>query len=78
MSGQVKPPPPVLPPDCPAPGTVWVHAKTRGRYIVVCCALREDDLTPCVVYRGESGTWVRPLSQFADGRFVPVGTTVGE
>lgn len=49
------------------------HAATGKRYVVVGVALREDDLTPMVVYRpvaNENLRWTRPLSEFFDGRFV--------
>jgi hypothetical protein len=66
----------------PAVGSVWRHNK-GGVYRVVANALREDDLVPLVVYRGEypqggpfvgklAVCWARPLAEFNDGRFTMV------
>lgn len=63
-------------------GSVWRHRK-GGAYRVVANALRESDLVPVVVYceewPGPAGfaagvmlTWVRPLTEFRDGRFTMV------
>jgi hypothetical protein len=63
-------------------GSIWRHRK-GGVYRVLCCAVREADLVPVVVYRDEypqgelfdrklAITWVRPLTQFRDGRFTLV------
>lgn len=57
-------------PDDVRPGSVWVHRK-GGEYTVVCTAVREDDLSDVVVYKGGNITWVRLMSQFLDGRFQP-------
>ena len=48
----------------------YEHRKT-GRLYAKCCEARlENDLTPVIVYRGEDGEyWVRPKSEFEDGRF---------
>lgn len=57
----------------PLPASIWRHAK-GGLYTVVATALRESDLTPCVVYRNGDGVhWVRPLSEWVE-RFKPVRT----
>ena len=52
------------------------HVKTGGLYRVLHRAEIEADLSPCVVYQNvESGrTWVRPASEFDDGRFAALGT----
>lgn len=61
---------------------VWRHRK-GGVYRVVCCAVRESDMVPVVVYQCEypqgalfdrklAVTWVRPLAEFVDGRFTMV------
>jgi len=68
----------------PNPGSIWRHRK-GGVYRVVCCAIREADLVPVVVYRSELPlgeafdkmrdwhvTWTRPLAEFRDGRFTLV------
>lgn len=57
---------------------VWKHLKSGNLYRIETFALRESDLTPLVVYRsrvpGEPGqTFVRPCTEFFDGRFVVEG-----
>lgn len=54
------------------------HVKRGTEYELVCVAMIQTD-TPLndydqvMVYRGEDGqTWVRPLSEFGDGRFEPI------
>lgn len=57
----------------PRPGEVWRHRK-GGVYEVVCCAVVESSLDVAVVYAGADGVrWVRPLSEFMDGRFTREG-----
>lgn len=58
----------------PAPGSRWRHRK-GGLYEVVCCAIREEDLVPVVVYRpvGGGAAWDRLLTKFIDGRFTQDG-----
>lgn len=56
--------------------TLWRHRKTGHTYRVVLVALNEADLTPVVIYErvepGERSTpWVRPVTEFLDGRFIP-------
>lgn len=53
------------------PNQVYEHRKTGGLYEVLCLANLEADLTPVVVYadKRSNKTWVRPLSEFKDGRF---------
>lgn len=55
-------------------GDIYVHAKTGGTYHVRLVALRESDAEPMVVYGNAHLTlvWVRPLSEFTDGRFARV------
>lgn len=50
------------------------HVKTGGCYIVVCEATIEATMTKAIVYRSvkDGETWVRPLTEFCDGRFVGV------
>ncbi|HVL14155.1 MAG TPA: DUF1653 domain-containing protein [Gemmata sp.] len=66
----------------PDPGGVWRHRK-GGVYRVLVNAVREHDLVPVVVYREEfprglssdrrlAMVWVRPLTEFTDGRFTMV------
>ncbi len=54
------------------------HVKRGTVYDLVCVAMVQTD-TPLndydqvMIYRGEDGqTWVRPLSEFNDGRFEPI------
>jgi hypothetical protein len=72
---------------CPANGTLWVHARTGDEYRVLWGCVREDDLTPTVLYAAAAScffrdgrcltypqfVWCRPLDQFLDGRFVLLG-----
>lgn len=51
----------------------WKHLKSGTRYTVVAHSLIEATLEPCVIYI-EAGnvdgvSWVRPTSEFIDGRF---------
>jgi len=59
-------------PDQPAAGQWWRHRK-GGLYQVVCVALTEATQEPVVVYRKHMVglTWVRPVEEFLDGRFMP-------
>jgi hypothetical protein len=44
--------------------------KTGGIYTLLHEATREADLEPVIVYQGEDGrVWVRPRTEFFDGRF---------
>ena len=52
-------------------GGHYRHKKTNGVYRVGCIAQMEADLTPVVVYARDAEVWVRPLSEFCDGRFEP-------
>lgn len=55
-------------------GSVWWH-KTGDFYIVVGDGLIEATLEPAVIYTAYRTTgikWIRPLSEFLDGRFTPV------
>lgn len=55
----------------PSIGSTWTH-KSGSTYRVVAIALDESSLGRLVVYRGDGLTWVRPLSEFTDGRFTRV------
>lgn len=57
----------------------WLHVKTGGVYLFIALAQIEATGEPAVVYEalddkgtGPAGSrvWVRPLSEFTDGRFV--------
>ena len=50
-------------------GGYYRHKKTNGIYRVGCLARMEADLTQVVVYAKDADVWVRPLSEFCDGRF---------
>ncbi len=50
-----------------------LHLKSGGLYRVLREGRIEKDLTPAVVYESEAGdVWIRPSSEFYDGRFRPV------
>lgn len=50
------------------------HVKTGGHYVVLCEATIEATMVKAVVYKAvrDGTTWVRPVSEFCDGRFVGV------
>ena len=51
----------------------WTHIKTGGRYVVLFPVMVENGLTPAVAYSkvgGDGLIWVRPITEFLDGRFV--------
>ncbi len=51
-------------------GSDYKHVKTGGIYRVLHIAIKEDDLSHLVVYQDVNQMiWVRPRSQFEDGRF---------
>lgn len=53
----------------------YEHLKRGTRYEVLHYhALREADMVECVVYCAvaDGKIWVRPRSEFFDGRFVPI------
>lgn len=80
---EVLPPPlsptlPALPQAEPLP--IYLHIKTGGRYEVITRARLESDRNEeMVVYRSlvGGGVWVRPASEFDDGRFVWDGLVGG-
>lgn len=45
------------------------HTRSGGCYVKLLEGKLEADGTPVTVYAGESGTWVRPTTEFDDGRF---------
>lgn len=56
--------------ECRIVGKNFEHLKTGRVYQVVNLAYNESDLEVVVVYHDESMVhWVRPLSEFMDGRF---------
>lgn len=50
------------------------HVKSGGVYVVVTVGLVEATLAPVVIYRDivAHTTWVRPVDEFCDGRFVGI------
>lgn len=49
------------------------HLKTGGKYRVLLMGTIEADMTPAVIYDNAEGVvWVRPETEFFDGRFEPV------
>lgn len=64
----------------PSVGTQWIHARTGRRYTVLAEAKVEATQAPVIVYQGTGPAtgevWVRPRSEFQDGRFVPVPATL--
>lgn len=64
----------------PSPNSRWRHVKSGTLYDVVAVGYLERDVSPVVVYRGvvSETVWVRPLSEFLDGRFVPSADEVGK
>ncbi|WP_319533400.1 hypothetical protein [uncultured Cohaesibacter sp.] len=57
------------------PATPWrpthVHRKSGEKYCVLHVGLLEADLKPVVIYENRDHcVWVRPVSEFLDGRFV--------
>ena len=51
-------------------GARWRHRK-GGTYRVLATGRIESDLSPCVIYVSEQDevVWVRPFTEFNDGRF---------
>jgi hypothetical protein len=57
---------------------IWQHSKTGGRYVIIYFGLLENTMEPAVIYQeldaeGPAPVWVRPATQFFDGRFLPSG-----
>lgn len=52
---------------------LWRHKKTGRLYEVICQGLLEATLEPVTVYqsRVDGRVWVRPSTEFLDGRFEP-------
>ncbi len=50
---------------------IWQHVKSGGLYTVEGECMIEADMTPAIIYRSlwDSAVWVRPKSEFYDGRF---------
>lgn len=63
----------------PHEGSIWRHDKTGGHYVVLGGCRLEVDGEPAVLYEPAGGgtRWVRPESEFMDGRFQPVDLQPG-
>jgi hypothetical protein len=55
----------------PAIGSLWRHVKRGSTYTVRCMCIVEAAMVTSVCYQstGDGTSWVRPLSEFMDGRF---------
>lgn len=52
---------------------MFQHRKTGGLYTLLMLGVNEADLSATAIYQDGAGTvWVRPASEFFDGRFAPV------
>lgn len=60
-----------LGPDHPPICSRWRHVKRGSTYMVRCICIIEATMATAVAYQCERDgvTWVRPLEEFADGRF---------
>jgi hypothetical protein len=56
------------------------HLKTGGLYRVLHEGAIEANLTPCIIYQNvaSGAIWVRPSSEFWDGRFADLRAQQGE
>ena len=61
----------------PATGSRWRHVKRGTTYTVEGTCVIESTMQTGVIYRAhhDGTTWVRPLSEFVDGRFVQIDQT---
>lgn len=53
----------------------WKHVKTGGIYRILGAALIEADMKVHILYSphdSEWPVWSRPITEFMDGRFIPV------
>ncbi len=51
---------------------MWVHQKTQQNYVILGFGIIEKTMEPAVIYAEYSNrthTWIRPCSEFFDGRF---------
>ena len=58
--------------DFPETGP-WTHVKSGGQYIVLFPCMVENGLVQAVAYSklgGDGLIWIRPITEFLDGRFV--------
>ncbi len=60
--------------EYPRAGTRWGHLKRGTTYIVRGMCIIEATKDMGVIYQSEADgtTWVRPLSEFMDGRFIEI------
>lgn len=65
----------LMTPNFPVARPVWRHVKSGGLYAELLRGHREHDETEVVIYQNTATwqIWVRPLSEFIDGRFIPDG-----
>lgn len=60
---------------CPV-GSLWKHIKRGHNYVVLGHCIIEKTMTTGVLYQEIDGLeptlWMRPASEFLDGRFQPV------
>ena len=63
----------------PSTGSHWRHVKRGSTYTIEGVGVIEATMTTCVIYRAHADgtTWVRPLAEFMDGRFVEIDKTRG-
>lgn len=60
-------------------GTKWLHIKSGNYYWVLGDCRIEATNTPAIRYVRDTGPddeWVRPKSEFFDGRFVSVSSSI--
>lgn len=64
----------------PKHGSIWQHRKGGVYMVLVECTIEATD-TPAVAYKsltsnGRDDVWIRPLSEFMDGRFKPLDLSI--
>jgi hypothetical protein len=55
---------------------MWTHVKTGKNYVIISFGIIEKTMQPSVIYSEythRDQVWVRPCSEFFDGRFTPNG-----
>lgn len=58
----------------------YIHLKTGGEYVLMFMGKIEADGTDAVIYQSAitGEVWVRPATEFFDGRFQPIEPTSGD